>query len=186
MVLIMSRIGKQPINIPDGAKIQIDGSHVIVTGPLGQLERVFPRIILINQKNNQTLVLKPKRETKDSSALHGLSRALLANMVIGVTDGFIKELEYTGVGYRAQVEGDKVVLNVGFSHPVEMKTPEGINVETIKNRILIKGCDKETVGEFAAKIRAVAPPEPYKGKGIRYKDELVRRKVGKTVAKTEE
>ena len=177
----MSRIGRQPISVPDGVTVTVSPENeVVVKGKNGELNAVFDRRITIEQ-DGPTITLTRKNETKDVRALHGLTRALLQNMVTGVSDGFAKTLEIVGVGYRAQLQGKKLVLGVGYSHPVEIEQPEGITFEVPSaNTIVIKGIDKQRVGQVAADIRAVRPPEPYKGKGIRYKDEYVRRKVGKT------
>ena len=177
----MSRIGRQPISVPDGVTVTVSPENeVVVKGKNGELNAVFDRRITIEQ-DGSTITLTRKNETKDVRALHGLTRALLQNMVTGVSDGFAKTLEIVGVGYRAQLQGKKLVLGVGYSHPVEIEQPEGITFEVPSaNTIVIKGIDKQRVGQVAADIRAVRPPEPYKGKGIRYKDEYVRRKVGKT------
>ncbi len=174
----MSRIGKQPIVIPVGVEITIQGSFVIVKGPKGKLENTFDEVINSEQKENK-IIVSPKKETENSQALWGLTRALIANMVTGVTEGFSKKLEINGVGYRAVVQGKKLVLNLGFSHPVEVESPEGINFVVEKNNIIISGIDKQLVGKVSAEIREFRKPEPYKGKGIRYENEVVRRKAGK-------
>lgn len=174
----MSRIGKQPVVIPAGVEITIQGNLVIVKGPKGQLENTFAEVITIEQKENK-IVITPNQETEDSQALWGLTRALIANMVTGVTVGFSKKMEINGVGYRAAVQGKKLVLNLGFSHPVEVIAPEGIDFVVDKNNIIVSGIDKQLVGKVAAEIREFRKPEPYKGKGIRYENEVVRRKAGK-------
>ncbi len=175
----MSRIGKQPIPVASGVNIQIDGRTVTVKGPKGQLSREFDPDIRIVQDSGQVVVTRPSDE-KRHKAMHGLTRTLLSNMVVGVSTGFTKTLEIQGVGYRAQKSGSNVVLAVGYSRPVEVAPPPGIefNVEGT-NRIHVTGIDKELVGQTAANIREVRAPEPYKGKGIRYAGEVVRRKAGK-------
>ena len=176
----MSRTGLKPIPIPDGVNVTIDGSHVTVKGPKGELTRHFHPDMIIQQEENELVVKRPS-DSKEHKALHGTTRSLLANMVEGVTKGFEKTLELVGVGYRAQKSGNKLVLNVGYSHPVEIEPEKGIEIEVPdQNKIVVKGIDKERVGELAANIRAVRKPEPYKGKGIRYENENVRRKEGKT------
>ena len=179
----MSRIGRQPIAVPSGVSIEIDGSHVVVKGPRGTLERTLPAEMLLVRDNGTLRVERPSEE-KRHKALHGLTRSLLDNMVTGVTSGFEKRLEIQGVGYRAQAAADGIVLNVGFSHQVSFPAPEGISL-TVEgtNRITVAGISKEIVGETAARIRRVRPPEPYKGKGIRYQGEVVRRKAGKAGGK---
>ena len=175
----MSRIGKSPIPVPTGVDVAIDGSRVVVTGPHGTLERTFPERISI-QRVESDLVLTRPDDQPQSRALHGLSRALLNNMVVGVRDGFTRTLEIVGVGYRASMKGDDLEILVGYSHPVIYRAPKGITFETpTATRILVKGIDKEQVGQVAAEIRRIRKPEPYKGKGIRYEGELVRRKAGK-------
>ena len=176
----MSRIGKAPIPVPPSVQVTIRGSDVTVKGPKGELTRTFHRDIAVRLEDNQLVVSRPT-EQRQHRALHGLSRALLANMVHGVTEGFQKELEINGVGYRAQLEGETLVLNVGYSHPVEIVPPPGITISVEKGyrNITVQGMDKELVGRVAARIRAVRKPEPYKGKGIRYVGEYVRRKAGK-------
>lgn len=179
----MSRIGKQPIPLPKGVEVTIDGNAVAVKGPKGVLKREFSSKMTIVVEDGNLLVKRPSDTPADKS-MHGLSRTLLSNMVVGVTDGFQKMLELAGVGYRASKQGNKLVLAVGYSHPVEMDPPEGIDVEVPSpNRVLIKGIDKEKVGAFAANVRAVREPEPYKGKGIKYEGEHIRRKAGKAGAK---
>jgi large subunit ribosomal protein L6 len=175
----MSRIGKQPIPIPDGVNVAVDPGRVTVNGPLGELTQNVPQRMLIEKEDGQLLVKRPT-ERGDDRALHGLTRSLVANMVEGVTNGFEKRLEIQGVGYRASLRGTALELNVGYSHPVVIDAPAGITFEVpVQTEVLVKGIDKQQVGEIAAEIRDVRPPEPYKGKGIRYQGEYVRRKVGK-------
>ena len=177
----MSRIGRMPIAVPAGVTVDIaENNKVTVKGPKVTLERVLPAEMEIKLEDGHIVVTRPN-DLKKMKSLHGLTRSLLNNMVIGVTDGYEKKLEVNGVGYRAAKQGKKLVLNLGYSHPVEMEDPEGI--ETVldgQNIIIVKGIDKEKVGQFAAEIRDKRRPEPYKGKGIKYADEVIRRKVGKT------
>jgi large subunit ribosomal protein L6 len=175
----VSRIGKQPIELPSGVNVAISPGRVQVNGPLGELsQNVPPR--MQNEQDDGNLVVKRPTERGDDRALHGLTRSLIANMVDGVTKGFEKRLELQGVGYRATLRGSDLELNVGFSHPVVVKPPQGISFEVPdQTSVLVKGIDKQQVGEIAAEVRKVRPPEPYKGKGIRYEGEYVRRKVGK-------
>jgi len=174
----MSRIGNLPIKLPDGVDFTVNGNHVVVKGPKGTLTRALPPGMNIYIADKIVTVVRPD-DSRKSRALHGLTRSLLANMVSGVSQGFLKELEIVGVGYRARKDGDKLVLQVGFSHAVEFSAVSGITWQIEGSRIKILGSDKELVGELAARIRAVRPPEPYKGKGIRYFGEVVRRKAGK-------
>jgi large subunit ribosomal protein L6 len=175
----MSRIGRQPVALPKNVEITLgDDNNVSVKGPKGQLDRKFPRSITLAREEDQIVVTRPNDEGKQR-ALHGLSRSLLNNMVVGVTDGFTKTLEVQGVGYRAQLQGSNLQLALGFSHPVIVNPPQGITFAVEGPRILITGIDKEQVGQVAANIRKLRPPEPYKGKGIRYQGERVRRKAGK-------
>jgi large subunit ribosomal protein L6 len=175
----MSRIGKQPIEIPSGVEVAIDGTRVTVKGPRGSLEQTFHREIRILQEDGSLRVERPSDEGFHRS-LHGLTRTLLNNMVEGVTKGYEKRLEIVGVGYRATLKGKDIELAVGFSHPVTVEAPEGIEFEVpAPNRITVRGNDKQAVGELAANIRKVRKPEPYKGKGIRYEGEYVRKKAGK-------
>lgn len=175
----MSRVGKAPITLPSGVNVTIDGNKVTVKGPKGQLDREFHERVSISQEDGVLTVARSDDE-RESRALHGLSRALLNNMVIGVSDGYLKELSIVGVGYRAALKGSTLDFQLGFSHPVSVNAPAGITFELPEpTRIIISGIDKETVGQIASEIRAIRPPEPYKGKGIRYKDEQVRRKAGK-------
>lgn len=178
----MSRIGKRPIPLPNKVTVAINGQHISVKGAKGSLERVLPEGVKIEQQEDNTLKVTPENDSRTSRERHGLVRTLVANMVEGVSNGFQKRLQIQGVGYRAQSQGSQLTLNVGYSKPVEMTMPEGIKVavEEKNTEIVIDGIDKELVGNVAAKIRAVRPPEVYKGKGIRYKGEFVRRKAGKT------
>lgn len=175
----MSRIGRMPIPVTDAVKVSIDGNRVKVEGPKGELEREFHPTMRIKQTGGELVVERPD-DSRQSRALHGLTRALLANMVTGVTEGFQKQLQINGVGFRAEEKGQGVVLQIGYSHPVEVNPPEGIRVRPeAGGRIVVEGIDKELVGEVAAKIRAVRKPEPYQGKGIAYVGEVIRRKAGK-------
>ena len=180
----MSRIGKMPIDVPKGVEVKIsENNEVIVKGPKGTLSDKFHENITLTQEGNQILVTRPNDE-KENRSLHGLTRSLLNNMVVGVTTGFEKTLEINGVGYRAQKQGNKLILTLGYSHPVEMEDPEGLTAEVIgTNKIIVRGIDKQAVGEYAAKIRIKRKPEVYKGKGIKYEHEVIRRKEGKTGAK---
>ena len=175
----MSRVGKMPVAVPDAVDVRVDGSTVAVKGPKGELELRFDPDMQIELADGELVVRRPTDQARHR-ALHGLTRSLIANMVHGVTEGFRRSLEIQGVGYRAEKRGRNLVLNVGFSHPVEFQVPSGIEIE-LENPTLIHvdGADKQTVGEVAAQIRQVRPPEPYKGKGIRYVGEQVRRKAGK-------
>ena len=176
----MSRIGIMPVVIPAGVTVDIQpGNVVTVKGPKGELKRELDHEMTLEQKDNEIIVTRPD-DLKRHKALHGLTRALLHNMVVGVTDGFTKTLEINGVGYRAQKQGKKLVLSLGYSHPIEMEDPEGLESTVEGNKIIIKGIDKQAVGQYAANIREKRAPEPYKGKGIKYADEIIRRKVGKT------
>jgi large subunit ribosomal protein L6 len=175
----MSRIGKQPIELPSGVNVAISPGRVQVNGPLGELSQNVPARMQVEQDDG-TLVVKRPTDRGDDRALHGLTRSLIANMVEGVTSGFQKRLEIQGVGYRATLRGTDLELNVGFSHPVVIKPPQGIAFEVPDaTTVFVKGIDKQQVGEISAQVRKVRPPEPYKGKGIRYEGEYVRRKVGK-------
>ncbi|MCT7963258.1 50S ribosomal protein L6 [Laspinema sp. D1] len=176
----MSRIGKRPINIPAKVVISIDGQKVSVKGPKGELSRELPAEVIVEQEG-ETIQITRRDESRAARQRHGLCRTLVANMVQGVSEGFQKRLEIQGVGYRAQVQGRNLILNVGYSNPVEINPPEGISVAVENNtNVIVSGINKEIVGNTAAKIRDVRPPEPYKGKGIRYAGEQVRRKAGKT------
>lgn len=178
----MSRIGRMPVEIPAGVEIKLDEAEntVTVKGPKGTLTRTFSSAMTLKQENGHIVITRPN-DNKEMKALHGLTRALLHNMVVGVTTGFEKVLEINGVGYRAAKQGKVLNLTLGYSHPVNMEDPEGIETE-VQNQttIIVRGIDKEKVGQHAANIRFKRPPEPYKGKGIKYKDETIRRKVGKT------
>ena len=177
----MSRIGVKPVNIPANVEVKIDNNnYAVVKGPKGTLEQQLPKSMIIDVKGTEITVSRPS-EQKEHKSLHGLTRTLINNMVVGVTDGYQKVLEIVGVGYRAQKQGNKLVLNLGFSHPVEMEDPKGIETAVEgTNKIIVKGIDKQQVGNYAAVIRDWRRPEPYKGKGIKYTDEVVRRKAGKT------
>ncbi len=177
----MSRIGRMPVVVPDGVEVKIKGSYVSVKGPNGQLEHTFPGSMKITMDEKVISVTRPSDERFHRS-MHGTTRAVIQNMVTGVTTGFERILDVEGVGYRAEVKGSNLVLNVGYSHSVEIVPPEGITFE-VDNRnreIIVRGYDKQVVGEIAANIRKVRPPEPYKGKGIRYRGEYIRRKAGKS------
>lgn len=179
----MSRIGKMPVEIPDGVNVDIKGNIVTVKGPKGTLTKEFHKDMMISKEGTQILVTRPS-DDKLHKSLHGLTRTLVSNMVVGVTKGFEKTLEINGVGYRAQKVGNKLVLTLGYSHPVDMDEPAGITFDVpAPNKIIVKGCDKQEVGEYAAKIRKKREPEVYKGKGIKYETEVIRRKEGKTGAK---
>lgn len=176
----MSRVGKAPVAILQGVDIKKDGQTLTVKGPLGQLVRTFHPDVIIDVQESEVVVTRPS-ENKLHKSLHGLTRALIQNMVTGVTTGFTKTLEISGVGYRAEKKGNKLVMNLGYSHPVEMEDPEGVEaIPETNTKVVIKGISKEAVGAHAANIRAKRPPEPYKGHGVRYADEVIRRKEGKT------
>ena len=183
----MSRIGKKPIPIPKGVAINVtESNYVTVKGPKGTLEQQLPEEMVLDQDDGVLTVVRPSDQQRHR-ALHGLTRSLLANMVVGVTEGYQRVLEISGVGYRASREGNNIILQLGFSHPIRVAPPEGISFELIERRsatepqqVIIRGIDKQTVGEEAAKLRGLRPPEPYKGYGIKYKNERVRRKAGKT------
>ncbi len=176
----MSRIGKQPIAVPAGVTVTISAANeVVVKGPKGTLTQTFDTAMNIALEENQVVVTRPN-DLKRNRSLHGLTRTLIANMIEGVTNGFTKVLEINGVGYRAQKQGKKLVLSLGYSHPVEMEDPEGLSTTVDGNKITVAGIDKAAVGQFAAEIRDKRRPEPYKGKGIKYIDEVIRRKEGKT------
>ena len=176
----MSRIGRMPIAIPAGVTVDIaENNKVTVKGPKGTLTRTLPAEMTIKQENGEIEITRPN-DLKREKSLHGLTRSLLHNMVVGVTEGFEKKLEVNGVGYRAAKQGKKLVLTLGYSHPVEMEDPDGLETVVEGQNIIVKGIDKERVGQLAAEIRGKRAPEPYKGKGIKYIDETIRRKVGKT------
>ncbi len=176
----MSRIGRMPIAVPAGVTVDIaENNKVTVKGPKGTLERVLPAEMEITREGEEILVKRPN-DLKKMKSLHGLTRTLINNMVVGVTEGYAKTLEVNGVGYRAAKQGSKLTLSLGFSHPVEMTDPEGITTTVDGNKIVVSGIDKEKVGQYAAEIREKRAPEPYKGKGIKYDYEVIRRKVGKT------
>ncbi len=177
----MPRIGKKPIPVPSGVEVKVEGRQVTVKGPKGTLNDVFHKRVQFEQKDNTIFVTIKKPDEKRSRELWGLSRVLVANMVEGVTKGFSKQLEVNGVGYRASMSGKKLVLHVGYSQPVEFEIPEGIEVKVEKNVITVSGINKQQVGQIAAQIREIRKPEPYKGKGIKYMDEQIRRKAGKVV-----
>src|SRR6476469_161294 len=175
----MSRIGKRPISIPQKVTVTIEGQQVAVKGPKGELSRTLPNEVVVEQEG-ETLLVKRRDESRAARQRHGLSRTLVANMVEGVSQGFQRRLEIQGVGYRAQVQGRNLVLNVGYSHPVQIEPPDGVQMAVENNtNVVVSGIDKEIVGNIAARIRAVRPTEPYTGKGIRYAGEFVRRKAGK-------
>jgi large subunit ribosomal protein L6 len=177
----VSRIGRLPVAVPPGVEIEIKGTYVRVKGPKGEMEHVFPAMMKISQEDKVLTVDRPSDE-QEARAMHGMTRALIQNMVSGVSSGFQKVLEVNGVGYRAELKGKNLVLYVGFSHPVEVEPPNGItfDVEAKTRQIIIRGYDKQEVGQVAADVRKVRPPEPYKGKGIKYLEEKIRRKAGKT------
>ena len=176
----MSRIGKSPVQIPEKVSVNINGLTITVKGPKGELKRIMPEGVTFNQKENQ-IVVTPTTTKRYSSERHGLCRTLLSNMVVGVTEGYTKKLEIVGVGSRAQVKGKNLVVSAGYSHPVEMTPPDGISYKVESNtNVTVSGIDKEIVGNEAAKIRSIRPPEPYKGKGIKYQDERIIRKAGKS------
>ena len=180
----MSRIGRMPVAIPAGVEVNIaNGNLVTVKGPKGTLTSQLSPLMTLKQEGAEIHVTRPNDE-KENRALHGLTRALLHNMVVGVTEGYKKELDINGVGYRAAKEGKKLVLTIGYSHPVEVEEIHGITIDVPNpNHLVVSGCDKQKVGQFAAELREKRPPEPYKGKGIKYTDEVIRRKVGKTGVK---
>lgn len=179
----MSRIGKKPITLPKGIEITVNDNMVTVKGPKGTLSQAIPQGITVARQDDQIVVERPN-DNKQNRSYHGLTRALLANMVQGVSDGFERKLELVGVGYRAQLQGKKLVINIGFSHPVEVDPPEGIEFEVpAVTKITVRGIDKQLVGNTAAVIRDIRRPEPYKGKGIKYENEVIRRKAGKAGGK---
>lgn len=174
----MSKIGRIPVQVPEGAKFEMNGASIKITGPKGEFNFELPRDIKIEQTEN-TLLVTRKNDTKENKSLHGLWRVLLFNAFQGVTAGWERKMDFKGVGFKAEVQGDKMILGLGFSHPVEVVAPEGISFNVTKNVITVSGMDKQIVGQVAANIRALKPVEPYKGKGIKYIDEIPRRKLGK-------
>ena len=178
----MSRIGKQPVELPEKVEVKIDGAQVFVKGPKGQLNYTFTEHVKIEKKDN-AVIINPVSEERLARCLWGTTRTIINNMVVGVSVGFTKSLEFNGVGYKAAVKGNTVVLNLGFSHPINFILPEGVTVKVTKNVIDVMGADKEAVGQAAAKIRSFRPPEPYKGKGVKYKTETIIRKAGKSGSK---
>ncbi len=179
----MSRIGKNPIEIPEGVEVKIEAQELTIKGPKGELKQKIHPLVNVEQKENQILVKVNQPEDKRQRSLWGLFGSLIKNMVEGVTNGYEKKLEINGVGYRVELKDDLLILNVGYSHPIEYKLPEDITANVEKNLITISGIDKQLVGEVAAQIRKVRKPEPYKGKGIKYEDEVIIRKVGKAASK---
>lgn len=177
----MSRVGKKPVIIPSGVTVEVTGNLIKVRGPKGELSLPIHPKVNVEQKDNTLTVSVKREDNKQERALWGLFRALIANTIQGVVEGYTKVLEINGVGYKAQVAGRKITLNLGYSHPIEMEAPAGIDLKVEKNIITISGIDKQAVGQFAAVIREQRPPEPYKGKGIKYSDEVIRRKAGKVV-----
>ncbi len=178
----MSRVGKIPVVIPDKVDVKIDGQKVSVKGPNGQLEYTFNNLITF-EKQDKHVVIKPINDSKECMAMWGTGRSLVNNMVVGVSKGFTRNLEFNGVGYKAAVKGDILALNLGFSHPIDFNLPKGVVAKVDKNIITLSSCDKELVGFVASKIRSLRPPEPYKGKGVKYVEEVIIRKAGKTGAK---
>ncbi len=179
----MSRVGLKPIDVPDGVTIKLDAlPHVSVKGPRGELHQLIPDVCTITQEGSVVTVTRPS-EGRVHRSMHGLTRTLVANMIEGVTNGFSKTLEIIGVGYKAEAKGQELVLTLGFSHPVNYAVPEGVTVETPEpTKVVVSGNDKQKVGQVAAEIRSYRPPEPYKGKGVKYADEIIQRKAGKTAA----
>jgi len=180
----MSRVGKKPIIIPENVEIKIEPGQIIVKGPKGELRQSIPPQVKLDLTGKE-LVVVPQEKSKNTPALWGLVRSLVFNMIKGATEGFEKKLELEGVGYRVSLQGNKLILNVGLSHPIEVTAPAGIDFKVEKNLITVSGIDKQLVGQIAAKIRAYRKPEPYKGKGIRYQGEVIRRKAGKKAVSTE-
>ncbi len=175
----MSRTGRKPVTVPGNVEVQLDGNHITVKGPKGQLSQELPGEMIIEREEDKILVKRPS-DSPQHRALHGLTRTLIDNMVVGVTEGYSRNLELVGVGYKAALQGNKLVLNIGFSHPVEFEPGENMEIEVPSpTKITVRGIDKQKVGNLAAVIRRTYPPEPYKGKGIRYENEAVRQKVGK-------
>jgi len=181
----MSRLGKLPIQLPEGTQVKVGNSFIVVKGPRGELKEKINDLVNIDIKDSELVVSVKNQENKKEKALWGLYRSLVNNMVIGVNEGFEKKLEINGVGYRATLSGEKIVLNIGYSHPVEYNLPAGVSANIEGNVITVSGIDKQLVGEVAAQIRKIRKPEPYKGKGIKYVDEVIRRKVGKAAVKSE-
>jgi large subunit ribosomal protein L6 len=179
----MSRIGKKPISIPQGVQIDWKDGTLSVRGPKGELRRQVGPGVLVKTENDQLLISVENGSSKTSKAIHGLHRALIANMVAGVSQGFERGLEIVGIGYRAELAGRKMTFHLGYSHPIDFELPEGIEAKVDRTKITLSGIDKELLGETAAKIRGFRKPEPYKGKGIKYADEIIKRKAGKTGAK---
>jgi large subunit ribosomal protein L6 len=179
----MSRIGKQPIIIPQGTEVKVSAGVVTVKGPKGELQEKLHPLALVTVENGQVLVNVKNQDIKKERSLWGLFRTLIANMVVGVNQGYEKKLEINGVGYKVNLQGNKLVINAGYSHPVEFVLPDGVSADVAGNTMNIKGISKYLVGETAAEIRKIRKPEPYKGKGIKYADEVIRRKAGKTAAK---
>lgn len=180
----MSKIGKQPIKLPAGVSITVESGEARVKGPKGEVRKSIPADFKIEISDGEVRVIPPEKTKKTASALWGTTRAIIANMVKGVAEGFEKKLEFEGIGFRAEATSKELTLSVGFSHPVKLSIPDTLKVEVSKNVITISGADKELVGQFAAKVRSVKPPEPYKGTGIRYQGEVIRRKAGKKLAGT--
>ncbi|MEK7160882.1 MAG: 50S ribosomal protein L6 [Patescibacteria group bacterium] len=179
----MSKIGEQPVNIPDGVEVKMDGNLVVAKGPKGELRRLIPAEIKVERQENQ-LIVSVAKTTKKSAALWGLSRVLLVNLVEGAKNGFEKKLEMEGVGFKVNLQGKDLVFSLGYSHPIEFKAPAGIDFKLEKNMITVSGADKEVVGQTAANIRQLRKPEPYKGKGIHYLGEVIKRKAGKKAVKS--
>ncbi len=177
----MSRVGKKPITIPSGVTVDIKDNNLKVKGPKGELNLALHPKVQVAKTDTEVIVDVKRKENKNEKALWGLFRALINNMVVGVTTGFTKILEINGVGYKAAMSGRKIILNLGYSHPIEMEVPAGLETKVEKNIVTITGADRQSVGQFAAVIRSQRPPEPYKGKGIKYQDETIRRKAGKVV-----
>lgn len=179
----MSRIGKKPVVVPKGVTLTLTGNNVKVKGPKGELENSFHQNMTLELKDNEITVTRPD-DSRENKALHGLTRALIQNMVVGVTDSYTKILDIVGVGYRAELKGQNILINIGYSHPIYFMPPEGITLATpAPTQIVISGIDKQLVGMVAAKIRSIRQPEPYKGKGIKYREEIIQRKAGKTAGK---